>query len=89
MAREERNNRATVRDEAYSVRMEISSVQEIAVARESSESLSSWGVRQTTDGYERRRRGMHMGCWWETHKEGDHSEDQDVGGWTILKWILG
>jgi hypothetical protein len=20
--------------------------------------------------------------------EGDHWEDQDVGGWTILKWIL-
>jgi hypothetical protein len=25
------------------------------------------------------RRGMHIGYWWE---------DQDVGGWTILKWIL-
>jgi hypothetical protein len=22
-------------------------------------------------------------------KERDHWEDQDVGGWTILKWILG
>jgi hypothetical protein len=21
-------------------------------------------------------------------RKGDHSEDQDVGGWTILKWIL-
>jgi hypothetical protein len=21
-------------------------------------------------------------------KEKDHLEDQDVGGWTILKWIL-
>jgi hypothetical protein len=21
-------------------------------------------------------------------EEGDHREDQDVGGWTILKWIL-
>jgi hypothetical protein len=21
-------------------------------------------------------------------KEGDHWEDQDVDGWTILKWIL-
>jgi hypothetical protein len=24
----------------------------------------------------------------ENRKEGDHWEDQDVGGWTILKWIL-
>jgi hypothetical protein len=22
---------------------------------------------------------MHIGYWWE---------DQDVGGWTVLKWIL-
>jgi hypothetical protein len=26
--------------------------------------------------------------WWESQKERDHWEDQDVGGWTILKWIL-
>jgi hypothetical protein len=32
--------------------------------------------------------GMHKGYWWECQKEGDHSEDQDVGGWTILKWTL-
>jgi hypothetical protein len=25
---------------------------------------------------------------WESKKEKDHWEDQDVGGWTILKWIL-
>jgi hypothetical protein len=25
---------------------------------------------------------------WESQKEGDHQEDQDVGGWNILKWIL-
>jgi hypothetical protein len=24
----------------------------------------------------------------ENQKERDHWEDQDVGGWTILKWIL-
>jgi hypothetical protein len=30
------------------------------------------------------RRGMH-GYWWESQKERDHYEDQDVGGWTILK----
>jgi hypothetical protein len=31
---------------------------------------------------------MHIGYWWESQKERDHWEDQDVGGWTILKWIL-
>jgi hypothetical protein len=31
---------------------------------------------------------MHIGYWWESQKERDHYEDQDVGGWTILKWIL-
>jgi hypothetical protein len=34
------------------------------------------------------RRGMHVGYWWEIQKERDHWEDQDVGGWTVLKWIL-
>jgi hypothetical protein len=34
------------------------------------------------------RRGMHIGYWWECQKKRDHWEDQDVGGWTILKWIL-
>jgi hypothetical protein len=24
----------------------------------------------------------------ESQKERDHWEDQDIGGWTILKWIL-
>jgi hypothetical protein len=23
-----------------------------------------------------------------SRKEGDHREDEGVGGWTILKWIL-
>jgi hypothetical protein len=31
---------------------------------------------------------MHIGHWWEIQEERDHWEDQDVGGWTILKWIL-
>jgi hypothetical protein len=26
--------------------------------------------------------------WREIQKERDHWEEQDVGGWTILKWIL-
>jgi hypothetical protein len=29
-----------------------------------------------------------MGYWWESQKERDHWEDQNVGGWTILKWIF-
>jgi hypothetical protein len=31
---------------------------------------------------------MHIGYWWVNQKERDHWGDQDVGGWTILKWIL-
>jgi hypothetical protein len=34
------------------------------------------------------RRGMHIGHRWESEKKKDHWKDQDVGGWTILKWIL-
>jgi uncharacterized protein HemY len=34
------------------------------------------------------RRDMYIGYWWQSHKERPHWEDQDVGGWTILKWIL-
>jgi hypothetical protein len=34
------------------------------------------------------RRRMHIGYWWENQKARDHWENLDVGGWTILKWIL-
>jgi hypothetical protein len=46
--------------------------------------------RMRWGGHVARRRGrrMHIGYWWEIQKERDHWEDQDVGGWTILKWIL-
>jgi hypothetical protein len=33
-------------------------------------------------------KGMHVGYWWESQKKTNHREDQDVGGWTILRWIL-
>jgi hypothetical protein len=32
--------------------------------------------------------GVHIGYWWECQKERVHWEDQDVCGWTILKWIF-
>jgi hypothetical protein len=31
---------------------------------------------------------MLIRYWRESQNERDHWEDQDVGGWTILKWIL-
>jgi hypothetical protein len=44
-------------------------------------------IRLTMAGHVARmgRRGMHIGYWREIHKERDHWEDQDVGGWAILK----
>jgi hypothetical protein len=35
------------------------------------------------------RPGIYIGYWWESQKERFYWEDKDVGGWTILKWILG
>jgi hypothetical protein len=31
---------------------------------------------------------MRIGYWWESQKERDHLKNEDVGRWTILKWIL-
>jgi hypothetical protein len=33
------------------------------------------------------KRNAHIGYCWERQKERDHWEDQDLGGWTISKWI--
>jgi hypothetical protein len=30
---------------------------------------------------------MYIEYWCEKQKKGDHWEDQDVGGWTTLKWF--
>jgi hypothetical protein len=35
-----------------------------------------------------RTEGMYIGYWWESQKDSDQWEDQDVGGLTILKRIL-
>jgi hypothetical protein len=34
------------------------------------------------------RRGMDIEYRWESQNEKNNMEDQDVGGWIILKWIL-
>jgi hypothetical protein len=34
------------------------------------------------------RRETSIGYWWESQRERDRYEDQDVGGWIILGWIL-
>jgi hypothetical protein len=31
---------------------------------------------------------MHIRYWWESQKKRDHWEDEDVGGWAVLKWTL-
>jgi hypothetical protein len=31
---------------------------------------------------------MHTGYWWKNQNERGHYDDQDIGGWIILKWIL-
>jgi hypothetical protein len=33
-------------------------------------------------------RRILIGYWWESQKERDIWEDQDIGGRTIVKWIL-
>jgi hypothetical protein len=31
---------------------------------------------------------MRIGYWWESQNERDRQEDQDIGGWIILEWIM-
>jgi hypothetical protein len=31
---------------------------------------------------------MHIGYLWESRKDGHNWEDDDIDGWTLLKWIL-
>jgi hypothetical protein len=31
---------------------------------------------------------MYVGHWWESQKERDHKEEQDLDEWIMLKWIL-
>jgi hypothetical protein len=40
--------------------------------------------------YEWRRRGMHIGYWWESQKEIGHYLDQDLGKWILdkLDWLV-
>jgi hypothetical protein len=45
------------------------------------------GVSCSTNGGRKRRR-THIGCWWESQRERDLKEDQDIGVWIILGWIL-
>jgi hypothetical protein len=47
--------------------------------------ITSRRIRWTGHVAQMGRRGMHIGYWWENQKERDHYEDQDVGGWIILK----
>jgi hypothetical protein len=41
----------------------------------------------STNGVKRRVR-WEGGYWYESQRERDYWEDQDVGQWTILRWIL-
>jgi hypothetical protein len=31
---------------------------------------------------------LYLDYWWESQRERDRYEDQDVGGWIILGWVL-
>jgi hypothetical protein len=31
---------------------------------------------------------VHIRYWWESWKESDYYEDQEVDGWIVLRWDL-
>jgi hypothetical protein len=35
-----------------------------------------------------KRPNLSICCWWEIQRERGHKEDQDIGGWLIIRWIL-
>jgi hypothetical protein len=47
--------------------------------------IKSRRMRWTGHVARRGRGGMHIGYGWGSQKERVHKEDQDIGGWTILK----
>jgi hypothetical protein len=49
--------------------------------------IKSWRTRWAGNVARMGRKEMNLGYWWESQKERDHWEDQDVDGWIILKWI--
>jgi hypothetical protein len=50
--------------------------------------IKSMRIRWAEHVVRKGRRGMHIGYWWGNLERKNHWEDQDVGGRTILKWIL-
>jgi hypothetical protein len=50
--------------------------------------LKSRRMRWTGHVARMRESKMHIRYWWESQKERDYYEDQYVGWWRILKWIL-
>jgi hypothetical protein len=48
-----------------------------AVFHEAENLVHEWG-----------RRGTRLGYWWESQRERDCQEDQELGGWITLGWIL-
>jgi hypothetical protein len=34
------------------------------------------------------RGGTCTDCWWKSQRKGGYQEDQDIGSWIRLEWIL-
>jgi hypothetical protein len=50
--------------------------------------MKSRKMRWTGNGAPIVRKKINIEYLWDSQKEGDHLEDQDVGVWIIVKWIL-